>query len=130
MKVMKIQNNANVFTRLTYALGPLAGGMLLDVMDLATLGPIGIGFGWLLGGGVAWWIGSIYGFSFDKKVILAALAAVYCSVPMTEMLPVATIVSAACRFFEEPKQDSGDSKNKVRYVDSQVMDTEGPEKTN
>jgi hypothetical protein len=86
------------FKKLYRALGPLAGGILLDTLDLATFGPFGLYIGWLVGLVVGWWIASIHEFGPMGKASFAALAAVYLTMPMTELFPVATIVSAAARF--------------------------------
>ncbi|MHC4824323.1 MAG: hypothetical protein ACYTEP_09925 [Planctomycetota bacterium] len=86
------------FRKLYRALGPLAGGILLDTLDLATFGPLGLYVGWMVGLLVGWWIASIHEFGSIGKALFAALAAVYLTMPMTELFPVATLVSAAARF--------------------------------
>lgn len=121
---MKSVESDNLFERMKRSMGPLAGGILLDLLDLATLGPFGLAFGWLIGGVVAWWIGSIYGFSTGKKFLLASLAAVYCMVPMTELVPLATIVSAACRFFEKPGRQEPQTPGPRKQVESKVVEPE------
>ncbi len=89
-------------SRLYRALGPIAGGLVLDFVDLATLGPIGLFLGPFLGFAAAMWICSIYRFSLRTKIWLSLLAGLYCMVPMTEPFPLATITMAFCRFFEGP----------------------------
>jgi hypothetical protein len=84
--------------RLHRALGPLAGGLILDGVDLLTFGPIGIFGGFLLGGAVGWWITSIYGFQPRMRALLALAAAVYTAIPLTEPFPLATAISALGRF--------------------------------
>jgi hypothetical protein len=44
--------------RLHRSIGPIAGGLILDLVDLATFGPIGLFGGWILGAAVGWWIAS------------------------------------------------------------------------
>lgn len=100
---MTSRQSNDLFERLKRSVGPLAGGIILDLLDLATLMPFGLAYGWLLGAAVAWWIGSLYGFSRGKKLLLSALAAVYCIVPLTEFIPLATLLAVAVRFFEEPE---------------------------
>ncbi len=80
------------------ALGPLAGGIILDLFDIATFGPLGIYAGWLVGYLVGWWITSFYSFKASTRFILASLAAIYLTIPMTELIPVATVVSALARY--------------------------------
>lgn len=109
------------FWRLHRALGPILGGLLLDFTDLATFGPMGI-LGPFLGAAVVLWICSLYRFSVKTKIILAFLGGVYCMVPMTEPFPIATLVCAACRFFERPSSPSSNSENhpKRKFVESKV----------
>ena len=109
--------------RLHRALGPILGGLLLDFTDLATFGPMGI-LGPVLGAAVVLWITSLYQFSVKTKIILAFLGGVYCTVPMTEPFPVATLVCAACRFFEKPPSNEHEEKStnheKRKFVESKV----------
>jgi len=88
--------------RLHRALGPLAGGIIIDFVDFATFGPIGLVLGPVLGGMAGWWVSSIYNFGTRGRVIVATLAAIYCTIPFTELLPLATLVAAVARFFETP----------------------------
>jgi hypothetical protein len=92
--------------RLHRAFGPLAGAMLLDMVDLATLGPIGLVLGPALGGIVGWWVSGIYEFSTRGRLTFAILAAVYCTIPFTEPLPLATAIAAVARFREKPGDGS------------------------
>lgn len=84
--------------RLYFALGPLAGCMLLDLADFLTFGPIGLLIGVPVGGAIGWWLGSMYGFGRTGRTILAILSGIYCTIPFTELLPIATIVGAVARF--------------------------------
>ena len=116
------------FVRLYRALGPLAGGLLLDFADLATFGPTGFFAGPFIGVAIAFWICSIYRFSFWTKVMLSLLAGLYCAVPMTEPLPLATLITAACRFFESPpsppSSSSGTSGQIRKKVDSTIIEND------
>jgi len=109
------------FWRLHRALGPILGGLLLDFTDLATYGPMGI-LGPFLGAAVVLWITSLYQFSVKTKIILAFLGGVYCMVPMTEPFPIATLVCAACRFFEKPSNppDHSEKHSNRKFVESKV----------
>jgi hypothetical protein len=98
--------------RLHRAFGPLAGGIILDVVDLATFGPIGLCGGFLLGGLVGWWIGSLYSLSVHQRRWLAAAAALYTAIPLTEPLPIATAFGAFARFQE--KRTAGDRASTSR----------------
>lgn len=84
--------------KLYRALGPIAGGLFLDMLDLATFGPFGFYVGWIVGLSVGWWMASIYGFGNLGKTLFACMAAIYLTMPFTELVPVATIISAFARF--------------------------------
>lgn len=84
--------------RLHRALGPLAVGILLDVLDLATFGPVGLYLGVVVGLAAGWYLGSMAGLARGARVLFAIGAAIYLTVPMTEFLPIATVVSALGRF--------------------------------
>ena len=111
------------FWRLHRALGPILGGLLLDFTDLATFGPMGI-LGPVLGAAVVLWICSLYRFSVKTKILLAFLGGVYCTIPMTEPFPIATLVCAMCRFFEKPAtsvhEEKKDNREKRKFVESKV----------
>ena len=117
------EQQPGLFWRLHRALGPILGGLLLDFTDLATFGPMGI-LGPVLGAAVVLWICSLYRFSVKTKILLAFLGGVYCTVPMTEPFPVATLVCAVCRFFEKPAtdehQENSDDRQKRKFVESNV----------
>lgn len=87
--------------KLYRALGPIAGGLFLDMLDLATFGPFGFYVGWLVGLVVGWWMASIYGFGNLGKTAFACMAAVYLTMPFTEFMPVATVISALCPLSRE-----------------------------
>ncbi len=91
--------------RFERALGPVAAGVILDLVDLATFGPVGIFLGPLLGGLVGWYLSGVLCIPQRWRFSVAALAGFYCMLPRTEFIPVATIVGALARFFEAgPKQ--------------------------
>lgn len=93
----QISQKASLIERLHRAFGPLVGGMILDLVDLSTFGPYGIG-GFFIGALVGWWICSIYRISTSKRLMLALIAGVYCLLPLTEFIPVATLLSAYVRY--------------------------------
>lgn len=88
--------------RLYYALGPLGAGIILDVLDLATLGPIGTAVGALVGGYAGWILGECEGFERNIRIAFAIGAAVYMTIPFTEPIPAATILILTARFFAGP----------------------------
>ena len=74
--------------------GPLWGGLLLDVADFFSFGPQSLVIGALAGAPLGWWIASLLGASQKWRLIAALAAIVYCILPATELLPLATIASA------------------------------------
>lgn len=88
----------HILNRLHKAFDPILGGLILDFVDLATFGPIGLILGPLLGALVGWWIASIYNFSKTGKILTVVLSGVYCTLPFTGIIPLGTIISAAARF--------------------------------
>lgn len=101
-KRYQVTAKETLWDRIYRALAPVAGGMLLDGLDVATFGPQGLYAGWLVGAVVGWWLAGVYGFRAPGKLMLATAAAIYLSVPFTEPFPVATAVSALARFFGPP----------------------------
>ncbi len=88
----------SLLQRMYNALFPVIGGLVLDLTDLATFGPVGIYAGFFVGAIVGWLISSIYGSSPRTRLIWAILAGVYCMVPGTAFFPIATVISAILRF--------------------------------
>lgn len=77
--------------------GPVLAAILLDVADVLSFGPQGILVGLVAGSALGWRIAAASGFSAKGRLICAGLAALYCFVPFTEALPLATIVTTASR---------------------------------
>jgi len=94
----------SVFARLNNAIAPLAGGILIDTLDIATFGPIGLYIGLFVGFAAGWWITSVYRFGKKTKLIWSLLAGIYCMIPGTAFFPLATIISVMGRFGQTPKQ--------------------------
>lgn len=92
----------SLLERLHNALGPLAAGIIIDTVNLAMFGPIGLVLGPVVGGLAGWWVSSIYGFGTRGRLIVATVAAIYVTIPFTELLPLATMVAAVGRFNHAP----------------------------
>jgi hypothetical protein len=104
-----------LWTRLHAALGPIAGGLVLDFVDLVTFGPIGLAVGPIVGGIVGWWLCSFYRLTGATRLLAIVAAGVYCFIPFTEPFPLATIVAAMGRFVnphapEPSPPDAADSE--------------------
>lgn len=78
-------------------LGPMLAGLAIDAVDLATFGPIGVYYGLLLGGAVGWFLAPSLGFPARKRWVSALLTGVYCTMPFTSVLPLATAAATIAR---------------------------------
>jgi hypothetical protein len=80
------------------SLGPVVGGLLLDLVDLATFGPVGLYGGFVLGGALGWWMAASYGLSRRARVLAALGAAAYSATPATEFIPLGTIAGVLLKW--------------------------------
>jgi len=76
---------------------PVLAGFILDAFDFATLGPVGLCAGLLVGGAAGWWLAPSFGFRPERRWLCALLAGVYCALPFTSYLPVATLLGLSSR---------------------------------
>ena len=73
------------------AVGPVVAGLLVDLLDAATVSPLlGLLLGWPLGSYVL----RKAGLPTQRAVLLGGLVGVYCALPGTFAIPVATIFGA------------------------------------
>lgn len=105
--------------RIYRALGPILGGIALDLADFATFGPVGLAVGWLFGGVVAAWIAGFYRLDRMTYWLFVLIGAVYCMAPFTDLIPAATTFFAVCRFFDQSSVGHPTADNPVP-TDSQV----------
>lgn len=91
------------FNRLGFAFGPLVAGMILDVLDFATFGPIGLVAGAVVGGYAGWILARFEHVDPPLRTAIAICAAAYMMIPFTEVVPAATILVLLARFFTGPK---------------------------
>lgn len=92
--------------RLNRAFGPVVAGMILDVVDLATFGPLGFFLGIPVGLAAGYWLGTCLGLERKHCVWIAMAAAIYCTMPGTEFIPLGTLVGAFARFWESGRKES------------------------
>ena len=91
--------------RLNRAFGPVVAGLVIDLVDLATFGPIGLVLGLPIGAAAGYWMGRCLGLPTKASLLCALAAGIYCTLPGTEMLPIATLIGAGARYFESaPKK--------------------------
>ena len=86
--------------RLNRAFGPVVAGLVIDFVDLATFGPIGTYLGLPIGAFAGYWMGRALGLPPKTSLFCALVAGIYCTIPGTEFLPIATLVGAFARYSE------------------------------
>lgn len=76
-------------------LAPVVAGLILDAVDFATMGPIGLYGGFVLGGAAAAWAARQVGLEGRNVWLAACAGAVYAATPATELMPLGTLIGAA-----------------------------------
>ncbi|VGO19990.1 hypothetical protein [Pontiella sulfatireligans] len=113
LKVMDAapQPAADMGRRINRAFGPIAAGLIIDLIDFTSFGPIGLVLGLPLGGLVGYWMGRSLGLGRKGSLWCALAAGLYCMAPATEFIPLAMIMGACVRFSESGKRRSANEKN-------------------
>lgn len=91
--------------RAARSFGPIAAALVIDGIDFMARGPLGLVFGMLVGGSVAYAIGSAFELPVWKRLLLALAAGTYCTLPVLKTVPLATILTAAFQFFQSDKKE-------------------------
>ena len=86
--------------RMNRAFGPVVAGLILDLVDLATFGPIGFFIGIPVGLAAGYWLGTCLALERRHCLWVAMASALYCTMPGTEFIPLGTLVGAYARFME------------------------------
>ncbi len=97
--------------RLNRAFGPVVAGLIIDLVDLSTFGPIGLVLGLPIGGGCGYWMGRTLGLSQKQSLYCALAAGIYCTIPFSEILPLATLVGAFARYRESANLEPSSPPN-------------------
>lgn len=82
------------------AWAPLVAAVLLDIADVFSLGPHGIVIGLLVGTSLGWRIAATSGLSPKARLFSAAAAAIYCAIPGTELLPLASMATTGLKLLQ------------------------------
>ena len=108
---MEVEETKSQVKRLNRAFGPVVAGVIIDCLDLATFGPVGLYIGLPVGGFAGYWMGRTLGLSRKASIWCALAAGIYYTIPMTGFLPLATIAGAYARYL-----DSADIKSKDKFI--------------
>ena len=68
--------------------GPMIAAIAIDLLDLATFGPVGLYTGLLLGAVAGYWLAPLLGFPPHRRWLSALATGVYCTLPLTGPLPL------------------------------------------
>lgn len=83
-------------------LNPVLAGLLLDLLDFATYGPIGLWAGAVVGGLAGYLLARAMGFArgWPSAVLVAGA---YCMLPFTAFVPLATAAGLALDLFQRSR---------------------------
>ena len=87
----------NAASRWGGAIGPVFAGMIIDVLDIATFGSTGLYIGFLLGVPAGWYLARRVGLDQKRSLLAAIGSGVYCTIPFTSPIPVATLIGVWAR---------------------------------
>jgi hypothetical protein len=83
--------------RLVRAIGPVISGLIIDVLDFATLGSAGAVLGFLLGVPAGWYLARNLGLDRKRSLYAGLACGVYCTIPVTSPIPLATLIGVWVR---------------------------------
>ena len=83
--------------RLGRAIGPVISGLIIDVLDFATLGGALAVFGLLLGALAGWYLARNLGLDRKRSLYVGLACGVYCMIPVTSPIPLATLIGVWVR---------------------------------
>jgi hypothetical protein len=86
---------------------PIAAALAIDLADFATAGPIGLVLGLFVGGLLTTTVAFASGAKPRRALGLGLFGAVYCALPMTEAIPLATMLTLVHGFLlRTPQRDT------------------------
>jgi len=88
-------------SRARAAFDPVAAGLVVDLLDALTRGPVLAPFGFLLGVPLGYWLGRRAGLSSRRSLMLGLGVGAYCLLPMTGFIPAGTLVGLYLRFWAD-----------------------------
>ncbi len=98
---------------------PMFAALAIDLLDLATFGPIGLYTGLILGAIVGYWLAPFLGFPPHRRWVAALATGVYCTIPLTGLIPLATLGSVLSRSLlrEHPRVDAAHPPDPGAVID-------------
>lgn len=96
-------NSSRIWTRYNHAFGPVVAGLIIDAVDIVTFGPFGLVLGVPIGAAAGYWLARSLRLDTNPSWLCALIAAVYCTIPGTELLPLGTLVGAFVRLEDVPE---------------------------
>mgnify|MGYP007114443863 CR=1 FL=1 len=79
------------------AMGPVLAGFIIDVLDFATFGSAGLYLGLLMGCPAGWYLARSFGLDHRRSLYFALACGVYCTIPVTSPVPIATLLGVWLR---------------------------------
>jgi hypothetical protein len=72
---------------------PILAALTIDLADFATAGPLGLLAGLFVGGALTTIVALVSGARLGRALGLGLLGAIYCALPLTEPIPLATMLT-------------------------------------
>jgi len=87
-----------------FAWGPLLAAISIDVADVFSVGPVGWVAGLFLGGLLTVMVSLAAGAKLRRALVFGALGGIYCAMPLTGPIPLATMLTLVHAFVQRGKQ--------------------------
>jgi hypothetical protein len=92
---------------LVHVLSPVIAGLIIDAIDVGTIGGLGMRIGLPIGALAGYFLGGQMGFRGKRRLYVALGAAFYCWLPITSFLPLGTLLGVLARLRSfSPSEDS------------------------
>lgn len=72
---------------------PILTALAIDLADLAMIGPTGVMVGFFVGFALTSMLTLATGVPWRRAVVLSLLAGIYCMLPLTDLVPLATMLT-------------------------------------
>ncbi len=97
---LKFQRSAAALAREDgrYGWMPIVAALAIDLADFATAGPIGLVAGLFVGGVLTTIVARASGATRHRALLLGLLGGIYCALPLTEAIPLATMLTLVHAF--------------------------------